>query len=837
MEKKTLGQRGALKKTTPAMQQYFDMKEKYPDCIILFRMGDFFETFFEDAKVVARELEITLTTRGKLMGGGKIPLAGIPYHALDKYLPELVKKGYKVAICEQLEDPKKAKGIVKRGVIRVVTKGTITDQNMLDDRSNNFIVSAYLESGGFGIAACDISTGEFLTTFVDNKLKLLDELSRIRPGEIILPLSLENSKIHVKLKEQSYYINTLDDRFYYSKKAERTLKETFGVANLDGFGLSQNDVSHLAISASGALLSYLEKTQMTELSHIKTPKRYSRDNFVVLDRSAINSLEITHSMTGSTKGTLLWAIDQTRTSMGARLLKRWMLQPLLDVKKITSRLDATEEFYNNTLKRNEIVSLLGKVSDIERIVSKISFKTANARDLTHLFNGLVTVPELKEQLVSSNSSYLRELSRIPDLNKVTDIIERTIKDDAPLSIREGGIIEDGYDKDVDELRDILANGKQYIANIESTQRESTGIKSLKIKYNKVLGYFIEVSKANKHLVPEDFILKQGQVNSERYVTEELKGYESKILSAQERIKALEYDIFMAVIDELTKEIKKLLDTASRISKIDVICSFANVSVNNDYKRPQVHDNYKISIKNGRHPVLEMIEPQFIPNDTTFDSKSVIKIITGPNMAGKSTYMRQTALIVLMAQIGCFVPAQSADIGVVDKIFTRVGAQDNLFLGKSTFMVEMNETSYILNNATSRSLIVLDEIGRGTSTFDGVSIAWSVAEYIIKKIKAKTLFATHYHVLTKLAKDFDGIRNFQITVKEHKDKIVFLRKIVEGGTNKSYGIQVAKLAGMPDEVVKRSKEIMASLEEQDTMKRKLSKQKGMRTPGQLSLHDI
>lgn len=810
------------------MKQYMEFKQKYPDCLILFRMGDFYETFYDDAKLAAKVLNITLTKRGTKI---QAPLAGIPYHALEGYLAKLVRAGIKTAICEQIEDPKKAKGIVKRDVVRVVTPGTIIDAGLLDDRQNNYIVSIYPDKK-IGIAVTDLSTGEFKTTEIEAN-KLLAEINRINPSEIIYPAYAETSKenkdrenkdIIKQLKEnKDICLNSYEDRFYFHEFAQKNLLEHFNILSLDGFGIAEKKE---IIAAAGALISYLKETQKTNLSHINTIRHYSTADSMVLDKATIRNLELIKNIrNNAAESTLLNVLDRTNTAMGSRQLRNWLLNPLLDAEKIRKRLDAVEYLFKNIMIRHELKERLNSINDIERLISRINYGNCNARDMIALKNSLRIVPELKELLANADNSGIDLLAMIKDIDKnnelkhAAELIETAIKDDPPVSIREGSIIKKGYDNELDELHDICRHGRRHITEMEEKERVKTAIKSLKIKFNRVFGYYIEITKANLYLVPQDYIRKQTIVNGERYVTQELKEYEEKILGAEERIFALEYELFQDVCRKIIEKTKEIQKAGDFIAMLDVLLGFSINASENNYSKPAVDNNFRIMLAGSRHPVIEKIEEVFIPNDIILNQKTRMMIITGPNMSGKSTVQRQVALITLMAQIGSFVPAQKAEIGIVDRIFTRVGAHDDLTHGQSTFMVEMSETASILNNATEKSLIIMDEIGRGTSTFDGVSIAWSVAEYIIKKIKAKTMFATHYHVLTQLEK-YEGVRNYNIAVKEDKNNIIFLRKLIEGGTDKSYGVHVARLAGMPNDVIENAKNIQNLLEEKDDMKDKI-----------------
>ena len=803
-------------KLTPGMRQYMEIKNQNPDAICLFRMGDFYETFYEDAKTVARELNIVLTARGK--GETRAPLAGIPYHALEQYLAKLIRKGYKVAIVEQLEDPKKAKGLVKRGLVRIVTPGTIIEDCLLDEKNNNYIFSIIKDKDIFGIAIADISTGEFLTSKAESMDKVISELNRFRPSECIIPLSQEDSDWAKSISQLGTIISGYDDRHYWDEKSKETIKEHFNVINLEGFGIANEEEM---ISASGALISYLIETQKTSLSHINKIKKFNDSEFMVLDASTQRNLElISNIRENSLRGTLISILDKTKTPMGSRLMKKWLLRPLIEIKDIKKRQEAVEELFDDRIKQEDIRENLRQILDIERLISRISYGSANARDLNALQRSLSFIPQIKRIIAESSSEILKNIANMDGLDNIHDIINKSIEDDPPLSLREGNLIKAEYDEELKKLKDITKNGKNYIASLEEKEQEKTGIKSLKIKYNRVFGYFIEVTKSNLHLVPQEYIRKQTQANCERYITDELKKQEELILGAEEKLHILEYNIFQAIIKQIAEQTSKIQQTAQSIAELDVIVNLAKIAADNNYTKPFINEEGNIHIIDSRHPVLETLEDIYIPNDISIDTGNFIQIITGPNMAGKSSYMRQAALIIIMAQIGSFIPAAKASICTVDRIFTRVGAYDDLTMGQSTFMVEMTETANILNNATSKSFIVLDEIGRGTSTYDGVSLAWAIAEYIHDNIKAKTLFATHYHQMNKLAEKLEGIRNYNIAVREKDDKIIFLRKIIEGSTDKSYGIQVAKLAGVPVGVIDRSKIIMTRLEMEDEIGEKI-----------------
>ena len=804
---------------SPMMQKYLETKEEYKDCILFYRLGDFYEMFFEDALIAARELEITLT--GKDCGlPERAPMAGIPHHAAEVYAEKLIEKGYKVAICEQLEDPKEAKGIVKRGVIRILTPGTIVESNLLEEKKNNYIMSICKSGIYFGISVCDISTGEFYSSEIkgeNNFALLLDEIARFAPSEIIAnSMMFECQEEMDKIRERfSIYMSRFSDKFFTDEVGNLALDYNILENKREVTNLKERP---LAVKSINALLEYLNETQMTSLEHINTITIYNLSKYMALDINARRNLEITEKMRDkSKKGTLLWVLDKTATSMGGRLLRRWLNDPLLEVKDIQERLDAVKELKDNMMLRGEITDTLKKVYDIERLAGKMTYGNANARDMITLKNSLERLPEVKSVLAMCQSHKLKELyESLDELKDVFALIEKSIVEDPPMTIKDGGIIKIGYDSEIDTLKRASTEGKTWLAKLEADEKEKTGIKTLKVGYNKVFGYYIEVSKSFVSQVPERFIRKQTLTTGERYITEELKTIENQILGAEEKVVNLEYNAFVEIRTEIAKNIKRLQKTANVVSTLDVLASFAQVAEDMNYCMPVVKDDGVINIKEGRHPVIEKMigNGNFVPNDTYLDKNGDrLAIITGPNMAGKSTYMRQVALITLMAQVGSFVPATEAQIGVVDKIFTRVGASDDLSMGQSTFMVEMMEVATILKEATENSLVILDEIGRGTSTYDGLSIAWAVAEYIANKEKcgAKTLFATHYHELIELADKQEGIKNYSIAVKEKGEDIIFLRKIVEGGTDESYGIHVARLAGVPKVVTKRADEILTSLE--------------------------
>ncbi|MBW6462471.1 MAG: DNA mismatch repair protein MutS [DPANN group archaeon] len=799
---------------TPMMQQILDIKKKYPDSILMTRMGDFYELFFDDAKLAARELDITLTSRGG--NQRKVPLAGIPYHAADIYIAKLVKKGYKVTICEQVEDPKKAVGLVKRAVVRTITPGAVVDANMLDSGSNNYILSIFRYGDSFSISLADISTGSFMTTSFEGVGKLLSEISRFSPKECIIPrTALLDKALISDIKNLGIYVNPVNDDDFSLDNSRSVLEKHFNTRYLEGFGIKDMPLS---IRSSGALVKYLLDTQLREMSHLNKINVYSIDDYMVLDRQTQRNLELCSNISeGSVKGTLFELFDRANTPMGARVVKRWLIHPLINVSVIKKRYDGVSELTMNIILRKDLVDHFDDVYDIERILSRIVCGSANARDLVALKKSLYEIPHIKKLLLSCGSSILKEISSMDSLSEAFGLIDLSITDEPPATLRDGGFIKDGYNAELDELRSLSRDGKSWIAKIEDVERKRSGIKSLKIKFNKVFGYYIEVSNSNIGQVPEDYIRKQTIVNGERFITAELKEKESQILGAEEKSKAIETEIFSEVLVRLLKYMDKFKDVAEKIGVLDALCCFSEVASQNNYVRPDITDSNVLKIIDGRHPTIEkmLTSERFVPNDTVLDcSDNMMAVITGPNMAGKSTYMRQVALIVLLAQAGSFVPVTSASIGIVDRIFTRVGAHDDIATGQSTFMVEMNETANILNNATSRSLVILDEIGRGTSTYDGLSIAWSVAEYILTNIGAKTLFATHYHVMNKLKDNVSGVRNYHVSVREDKDDIIFLRKIEEGGVDKSYGVEVARLAGLPLEVINRAREMQALFEAED-----------------------
>lgn len=808
-----------MAKLSPMMTEYMKTKEQYKDCILFYRLGDFYEMFFDDALTASKELEITLT--GKECGlEERAPMCGVPFHAVEAYLTRLVQKGYKVAIAEQMEDPKQAKGLVKREVVRIVTPGTVTSAQALDETKNNFLMGIVYLGDMFGIASADISTGDFFVTEVESERDLLDEILHFSPSEIVCNEAFYMSGIEIDELKNRFHtvISSLDSRFFADDACRKILKEHYHLGALEGLGLG--DYTN-GVIAAGAVMQYLYETQKSDLSHITSLTPYSTKQYMVIDASTRRNLELLETMREKQKrGTLLWVLDKTKTAMGARHLRSLIEQPLILKNEIQKRQDAVEELNSNFISREEIREYLNSIYDLERLMGRISYKTANPRDLLAFKNSLEMVPYIKRLLGEFHSTVLQEIYEDMDpLEDVCDLIDRAIVDDPPVSVRDGGMIRDGFHEETDRLRQAKTEGKDWLAGLEAEEREKTGIKNLKIKYNKVFGYYFEVTNSFKDMVPEYFIRKQTLANAERYTTDRLKELEDIILGAEDKLVSLEYDLFCQVRDQIGAEVLRIQKTAKAIAGIDVFASLSLVATRNNYVRPKINEKGVIHIKNGRHPVVEqmMRDDLFVANDTYLDNgKNRVSIITGPNMAGKSTYMRQTALIVLMAQTGSFVPAEEADIGICDRIFTRVGASDDLASGQSTFMVEMTEVANILRNATKNSLLILDEIGRGTSTFDGLSIAWAVVEHIsnTRLLGAKTLFATHYHELTELEGTLNGVNNYCIAVKEQGDDIVFLRKIVKGGADKSYGIQVAKLAGVPDSVIERAKELVEELSNAD-----------------------
>ena len=829
---------------SPMMQHYMEKKEEYKDCILFYRLGDFYEMFFDDAITASRELEITLT--GRACGlDERAPMCGVPFHAADMYIAKLISKGYKVAICEQLEDPKTTKGMVKRDVIRVVTPGTVIESNLLDEKKNNFIMSIVKKGLFFGVAVCDVSTGDFFATQIteeNNFEKLLDEIARFMPAEIIAnKMMYESEKEVTKIKDRISVCISNTEEESFSEDTE-LLERMYTIENGTGKTIKDN---LFAVAAINGLTAYLNETQKIKLDHINKIDLYKTTRYMALDVSARRNLELTDRMRDKSKrGTLLWVLDKTSTSMGGRMLRRWINDPLVDVKAINERLEAVKELKENMILRGDILESLNKVYDIERLAGRISYGNANARDLISLKNSLSKLPELKQELSTAEAPMLKKLhSDLDELKDITELIEKSIIEDPPITIKEGGIIKTGYNDEIDECKRAAVEGKSWLVNIEAKEREATGIKNLRVGYTKVFGYYIEVTKSFLKQVPTDrYIRKQTLTGAERFITEELKSIEDKVLGAEERIITLEYEEFVKIRTQISSQIERIQKSSNVVAILDVLNDFACIAEDYEYCLPTVDDGDEILIKEGRHPVIErMIDGgTFVENDTYLNRRDDrLSIITGPNMAGKSTYMRQVALITLMAQIGCFVPASTANIGVVDKIFTRVGASDDLSMGQSTFMVEMSEVANILKNATKNSLVILDEIGRGTSTYDGLAIAWAVAEYIAdnNNIGCKTLFATHYHELTKLEENLEGVKNYQVAVKEKGEDIIFLRKIIPGGTDESYGIHVAKLAGAPKKMLSRANEILKTLEKNVKIKEKQEeKEMKKQVSGQLDMYN-
>lgn len=800
---------------TPMMQKYMETKQEYPDCILFYRLGDFYEMFFDDALTASKELEITLT--GKNCGmEERAPMCGVPYHAVEAYLNKLVSKGYKVAICEQVEDPKMAKGLVKREVVRVVTPGTNLNTQALDETKNNYIMCIVYIEDHYGVSVADVTTGDYYVTELDTERKLLDEICKFSPSEIIcneafLMTGLDFEDLKYRLGLAVY---ALDAWYFSDETAKNTLLSHFKVSDIQGLGLEDYESGTIA---AGVLLKYLYETQKNSLANMTSLQLYSTGKYMVIDSSTRRNLEIVETLREKQKrGSLLWVLDKTKTAMGARMLRNFVEQPLIEKTEILRRQDAIQALNKQAMVREEIREYLNSIYDLERLIGRVTYQTANPRDLIAFKNSLEMLPFIKALLQEFDIPLFKDIQTDLDpLDDIFQLIETSIIEEPPISIRDGGILKEGYHEEVDKLRQAKTEGKNWLMELEAKEREKTGIKNLRIKYNKVFGYYLEVTNSYKNMVPEYYTRKQTLANAERYITTELKELEDIILGAEDKLVVLEYEMFREIRDKIAQEVVRIQQTAKAVAAIDVLSSLALVAERNNYCRPSINENGVIDVKNGRHPVVEQMisNDMFIANDTYLDNhKQRISIITGPNMAGKSTYMRQTALIVLMAQIGSFVPADSAKIGIVDRIFTRVGASDDLASGQSTFMVEMTEVANILRNATSNSLLILDEIGRGTSTFDGLSIAWAVVEHISnpKLLGAKTLFATHYHELTELEGKLNNVNNYCIAVKEKGEDIVFLRKIVPGGADKSYGIQVAKLAGVPESVIERAKVIAEEL---------------------------
>lgn len=804
---------------TPMMQQYMEIKNQYKDCILFYRLGDFYEMFFEDALTCTKELEITLT--GKNYGQEeRAPMCGVPYHAVEGYLSKLISKGYRVAICEQVEDPKAVKGIVRREVIRIVTPGTNLNPQALDESKNNYLMGIVHTTNAYGIATVDVTTGDFYVTEVDTDRKLLDEVNKFNPSEIICNSTFMVSGVDIEdlRNRMQISVSDLEPWYFDDDLCTEALKKHFGVSSLAGLGLKDYTIG---VIAAGAIMQYLIETQKNALTHLTRLTPYITSKYMILDSSTRRNLELVETLREKQKrGSLLWVLDKTKTAMGARLLRSYVEQPLIDKDEINDRLDAITELNNSVITREEIREYLNPIYDLERLISRISYKSAGPRDLIAFKSSLSMLPHIKGLLEGSSSNLLNKIhNELDPLSDIHFLIEQAIEEEPPLAVKEGGIIKDGYHAEVDKLRKAKTEGKTWLAELETKEKDRTGIKNLKVKFNRVFGYYLEVTNSYQNLVPENWIRKQTLANAERYTTSELKELEDVILGAEDKLFSLEYDLFCDIRDRIGKEVNRIQLTAKAVARIDVFTSLALVAERNNFARPSINEDGIIDIKDGRHPVVEQMlsNDMFVTNDTYLNNKeNRISIITGPNMAGKSTYMRQTALVVLMAQIGSFVPASHAQIGIVDRIFTRVGASDDLASGQSTFMVEMTEVANILRNATKNSLLILDEIGRGTSTFDGLSIAWAVVEHISnpKLLGAKTLFATHYHELTELEGKLDSVNNYCIAVKENGEDIIFLRKIIKGGADKSYGIQVAKLAGVPDSVLKRAHEIVDELSKND-----------------------
>ena len=798
---------------TPMMKQYLEMKERNPDCLLFFRLGDFYEMFREDAKIASRELDLTLTSRDKGKAEeDRTPMCGVPYHSSEAYIARLVAKGYKVAICEQMEDPATAKGLVKRDIIRIVTPGTVTESSMLDESKNNYFASVYGEGGQYGLCFCDVSTGMFSATMAADGEKLADELARFQPTEILLGGNASEQpavKQAVDQRRPCCLSTTTPDHFDLEVCRELLEKQ---------FGSPRNDLPTPVIRAAGGLLYILQENQKSDLPHVRELDYFVSGKFMDLDPAARRNLELTQTMrNGEKRGSLLWVLDKTKTAMGSRMLRSWLEKPLLDPRQINKRLEAVEELVNATVGREELILLLREVTDLERVMARIVTGTCNCKDFRQLSNGAEYLPQIKDALGNCRSGLLQILfEQLDDLADLKAEIDRAIVDEPPFTVREGGMIRPGYSEEIDRLHDIMSGGKGMLTDIEVREKERTGIKNLRVGYNRVFGYYIEVAKGQVHLVPDDYIRKQTLTNGERYITQELKELENTILTAKDRVVALEYEAFSNLRQWLADQAARVQATASAVACADVLCCFAANAVKNNYCKPEVDHSGSLQIENGRHPVVEQVlkGQMFVPNDTKLGMEGCqVAIITGPNMAGKSTYMRQVALIVLMAQMGSYVPAKAARIGVVDRLFTRIGASDDLASGQSTFMVEMQEVSDILKHATSRSLLILDEIGRGTSTYDGMAIARAVLEYAADKktLGAKTLFATHYHELTVIDQELEGVKNFNISVKKRGGDMIFLRKIVPGAADRSYGVEVAKLAGLPDKVVTRARTILKELE--------------------------
>ncbi len=836
-----------MPRLTPMMRQYYKAKEENPDALLMFRMGDFYEMFGEDAKVASREMDVVLTSRAPAKGQPRIPMCGVPHHAVDSYLARLIKKGYRVAICEQMEDPSKAKGLVKREVIRVVTPGTVLDTALLDDKANNWLVAVVREGDRYGLAAVDGSTGDFIVTEVEGAQEgngsdevLLSQLERLSPSEIILPADLYEDADFRSLTGQRVgaAVHRGSDLAFTEEAAGRILRDQFNVVSLEGFGVAGRP---LATSAAGAAVDYLRETQRGALAHLEGLSYYGEDQYMVLDGTAQRNLELVRSLRdGTTRGTLIGVLDRTRTAMGGRLLRRRLLQPLMEVDGVQRRLDQVEALLGATIARGDLRDALSDLHDLERLASRVASGYATPRDLGALRGSLEVVPRVREAALTVGAGPIKELAEgLDEMPDLLDLLNGALVDNPPAQVAKGGIIREGHSEQLDEIKAGVKGSKDWISRLQDVERKRTGIKSLRVGYNKVFGYYIEVSKANLELVPEDYQRKQMLANAERFITEELKRYEEMVLSADEKIQALEEELFEELKARAAEHVGQLMATARTAARLDVAASMAEVAVRRTYTRPAVDGGSNIKIRDGRHPVLETLMPdgEFIPNDVELDGDDVqIVLITGPNMAGKSTFMRQVALIVIMAQMGSYVPATRARVGVVDRVFTRVGASDDLARGQSTFMVEMIEAATILNCSTDRSLLILDEIGRGTSTFDGLSIAWAVVEYIHAHSRAKTLFATHYHQLTDLDRVLPRLKNSHFTAEEREGEVVFLRKVVDGSTDRSYGIQVAALAGLPSEVLDRAKDILESIESKNAISVKAQRAEGYPRSVQTVLFD-
>lgn len=795
-----------MEKITPMLKQYLEIKKDYPDTILFFRLGDFYEMFFDDAKIASNILNLVLTSReaGK---GRRVPMCGIPYHSAENYIARLLKEGYKVAICEQVEDPKRAKGLVKREVIRVITPGTVIADGILSSPSNNYIMSLDWGNGIYGISYCDLSTGEFRLTETESEEEFISEIVRISPSEVLIPED----------KELNFNLNGLITKYppwhFYPENAKEIILSHFALSTLEGLGIEN---TKFALSSAGALLDYLKRTQKSHLRHIRKLTPYSLKKYMILDETTQQNLEIKRNIySGEKKGCLLSIIDHTITALGKRLLEKWITQPLLEIVSIKRRQDAVEELKEKKDFRSQIRKLLKGIIDLERLAGKLELKIITPQELLSLKNSLFHVSEIKALLKDVQSDILKQIRQcLKELPEIQELITSAIREDALSNVGEGWVIKDGFNTELDQLRNIRGSGKKWLAELEEREIKRTGITSLKIGYNRVFGYYIEVTKPNLKYVPSDYIRKQTLVNAERFITPELKEFEEKIISAEEKIKELECRIFNEICQHVRSYLNDILETAEKIAMLDVLASFAEIADKNHYIRPQLNEGEEILIEEARHPVLEVLLPagKFVANDIKLSQTKNIIIVTGPNMAGKSTYIRQAALLVIMAQAGSFIPARSAVIGIVDRVFTRIGSRENISSGMSTFMVEMVETAKILNNATSKSLIILDEVGRGTSTYDGLSIAWAVVEYIYQKLKSRTLFATHYHELTQLTNHIPAVQNLNVAVREWQDEVVFLYKVEEGSCDRSFGIHVAKLAGVPEEVITRAWQVLDDLEE-------------------------